>query len=80
MQNPENAILYAYFQGLTDPRMEGKISHKLIDIVLIAISAVLSGAESWTDIELFGQTKKNSKKNCFGSSRQIYKRPNFCST
>ena len=58
MQNPESAILYAYFQGLTDPRMEGKISHKLIDIVMIAISAVLSGAESWTEIELFGQTKK----------------------
>jgi predicted transposase YbfD/YdcC len=57
MQNPENSILYAYFEGLTDPRMEGKISHKLIDIVMIAISAVLSGAESWTEIELFGQTK-----------------------
>ncbi len=58
MQKPENAILYAYFQGLTDPRMEGKISHNLIDIVMIAISAVLSGAESWTEIELFGQAKK----------------------
>ena len=52
MNNPEKAILYAYFDGLTDPRMEGKISHKLIDIVMIAISAVLSGAESWTEIGL----------------------------
>ena len=58
MKNPENTILYAYFEGLPDPRMEGKISHKLIDIVMIAISAVLSGAESWTEIELFGQTKQ----------------------
>ena len=58
MKNPENAILYTYFAGLPDPRMEGKISHKLIDIVMIAISAVLSGAESWTEIELFGQTKE----------------------
>jgi predicted transposase YbfD/YdcC len=58
MQYPENAVLYAYFQGLTDPRMEGKISHKLIDIVMIAISGILSGAESWTEIELFGQTKQ----------------------
>ena len=58
MQNPENAILYAYFQGLTDPRQEGKISHKLIDIVMIAISAILSGAESWTEIEFFGETQE----------------------
>ena len=58
MKNQENAILYACFEGLPDPRMEGKISHKLIDIVMIAISAVLSGAESWTEIELFGQTKQ----------------------
>lgn len=58
MKKHENAILYAYFEGLTDHRMEGKISHKLIDIVMIAISAVLSGAESWTEIELFGQTKQ----------------------
>jgi len=58
MQNPENTILYAYFQGLTDPRQEGKISHKLIDIVMIAISAILSGAESWTEIEFFGETQE----------------------
>jgi len=58
LKKPENAILYAYFAGLPDPRMEGKISHKFIDIVMIAISAVLSGAESWTEIELFGQTKE----------------------
>ena len=58
MQNPEDAILYAYFEGLTDPRMAGKIRHKLIDIVMIAISAVLSGAESWTEMELFGQTQQ----------------------
>jgi predicted transposase YbfD/YdcC len=58
MQNPENTILYAYFEGLTDPRMAGKIRHNLIDIVIIAISAVLSGAESWTEMELFGQTQQ----------------------
>ena len=46
MEKQENAILYTYFQGLPDPRMEGKISHKLIDVVMIAISAILSGAES----------------------------------
>ena len=58
MRNHQNAILLAYFQNLSDPRQQGKVEHKLIDIVMIAISAVLSGAESWTEIELFGQEKK----------------------
>lgn len=53
-----NAVLLAYFENLSDPRQQGKVEHKLIDIVMIAISAVLSGAESWTEIELFGQEKK----------------------
>jgi|GEM_PF-1094583 hypothetical protein len=64
MQSSGNAILYTYFQDLTDSRMEGRISHKLIDIVIIAISAVLSGAESWTAIERFGQTIDLLQKSC----------------
>ena len=58
MRNHQNSILLAYFQNLSDPRQQGKVEHKLIDIVIIAVSAVLSGAESWTEIELFGQEKK----------------------
>ncbi len=59
MQKSQNSILLAYFQNLSDPRQQWKISHELLDIVVIAISAVLSGAESWTEIELFGQEKKD---------------------
>ncbi len=58
MSPQNNAVLLAYFQNLSDPRQQGKVEHKLIDIVMIAISAILSGAESWTEIELFGQEKK----------------------
>lgn len=43
---------------LEDPRMGNKISHKMIDIVVIAVCGTLCGAESWTEIELFGQEKE----------------------
>lgn len=46
------------FEDLPDPRIEKKTAHKLIDIVIIAICAVISGAESWTEIEMFGQEKE----------------------
>lgn len=50
--------LIEIFSELEDPRMANKISHKLIDIVVIAVSGTLCGAESWTEIELFGQEKE----------------------
>jgi predicted transposase YbfD/YdcC len=45
------------FANLEDPRVVGRCDHLLLDIVAIAILAVLCGAEDWPDIELFGETR-----------------------
>jgi len=47
------------FQDLADPRVEGRCEHKLMDMVMIAICAVICGAESWVGIETFGKAKEN---------------------
>jgi predicted transposase YbfD/YdcC len=54
----ETSNLEAYFGDLPDPRVIGRCEYKLVDIILIAICAVLSGAEGWEDIEEFGQSKE----------------------
>lgn len=46
------------FADLEDPRVVGRTAHKLLDIIVIAICAVLSGAEGWADVEVFGETKE----------------------
>lgn len=46
-----------YFARLTDPRIERNREHLLEEILLIAVAAVLSGAESWNDIEDYGESK-----------------------
>lgn len=51
------ASLESCFGELPDPRVQGRCDHKLIDIVLIAVCAVLCGAESWSEVEEFGQSK-----------------------
>jgi predicted transposase YbfD/YdcC len=51
--------LLKYLSSVKDPRIERKRLHQLEDIVFITIAAVISGAESWNDIELFGLTKKD---------------------
>ena len=52
-----SATFLKHFNSITDPRIERCKKHELIDILLLAISAVLSGAEGWEDIEDFGHLK-----------------------
>lgn len=46
-----------HFSKLTDPRKDRTKDHNLIDIIVIAICAVICGAEGWVDVELFGKSK-----------------------
>ncbi len=47
-----------YFAALEDPRVERTKHHLLIDIIAIAILAVISGADGWVAIETYGQAKQ----------------------
>ena len=49
--------LAQYFSTIEDPRCSGKIEHRLIDILVIAVCAVIACAESWDDIALYGRSK-----------------------
>ena len=44
-----------HFRILRDPRRRHRRLHRLLDIVVIAISAVTGGAESWREIAAFGR-------------------------
>lgn len=57
MSEPNDASLLTHFAQLKDPRDERGKEHLLLDIASIAICAVICGAESWTDIEQYGQSK-----------------------
>lgn len=46
-----------YFSKVKDPRKDRTKEHKLIEIIAIAICAIICGAEGWTDIEIFGNSK-----------------------
>jgi hypothetical protein len=52
------ASLLEYCSDLPDPRAEYNQRHQLLDILVIALCAVIAGAESWTDMELFGKAKE----------------------
>jgi predicted transposase YbfD/YdcC len=46
-----------FFDDLPDPRGRNKI-HRLGDLIVIAVMAVICGADGWAEVELFGQTKQ----------------------
>ncbi len=50
--------LEEHFGELPDRRVVGRCDHNLLDIIMIAICAVLCGAESWDDVEEFGLSKQ----------------------
>ena len=56
-QSELRTSLLEYFESLPDPRVERTRDHQLIDIIGIAICAVVSGAEGFTDIERYGRAK-----------------------
>ncbi len=51
--------LVTLIADLDDPRRPQAKRHSLANIIIIAVLAVICGADSWTDVELFGQTKRS---------------------
>jgi len=51
------AEIIEHFSTLKDPRIERHKQHSLIDIIVLTLSAVASGADGWEAIEDFGKEK-----------------------
>ncbi len=47
-----------HFAELPDPRIARAKRHALLDIVTIALCAVICGADSWVEVERFGRAKR----------------------
>ena len=51
-------VIFSTFENLPDPRVDGgNKRHSLVEIVIVTLCATICGAESWTDVERFGEKK-----------------------
>lgn len=65
-RNPQKGVdvetiqqnLVEHFSHIKDPRVERTKKHQLTDILVIAILAVIAGAQGWEDIENYGISKR----------------------
>lgn len=58
MANPPSVSLLDHFRELEEPRAEHLLNHQLLDIIGLTICAVICGADTWVDIENYGQSKQ----------------------
>jgi hypothetical protein len=54
METDPGASIDKHFANIEDPRVDRTKLHKLIDILVIAICAVICGADNWEEVQLFG--------------------------
>src|SRR4030067_2049272 len=58
MANSAHTLLLRLFRDMPDRRVIGKVSHKLHDILVITVCAVICGLEHWTQIEDFAKANE----------------------
>ncbi|MEO8837724.1 MAG: ISAs1 family transposase [Herbaspirillum sp.] len=47
------------FSDMPDPRVVGRTDHRLLDILVLTVCAVLCGADDWEAVEMWGEAKLN---------------------
>ena len=57
MNDEPTASISEHFASLEDPRIDRTKLHQLLDILVIAICAIICGADDWVEVELFGNAK-----------------------
>ena len=55
----DRAALLSYFDGLKDPRVDRTQKHPLESLVFISVAAIACGADTWNEIEEFGEAKRD---------------------
>ena len=54
---PRLADLLKALHRIPDPRAQGQVRHPLAEVLFIALCAVISDGDSFTDMELFARTQ-----------------------
>jgi predicted transposase YbfD/YdcC len=54
---PQDVSIARYFADIPDPRVDRTKKHALGDILVIALCAAICGADSWDEVEAFGEAK-----------------------
>jgi predicted transposase YbfD/YdcC len=57
--SPNPLSIGHHFTSLSDPRRKHRQHHRLLDIVVIALCAVIAGSNTWQQVEAFGRKRRD---------------------
>lgn len=77
ISNNEQALIKA-FSSLKDPRVQGRCLHMLIDVLFIAICAIICGAKHWHEIAEFGRQRIDWLRQYIQLENGIPSHQTFC--
>src|SRR5437667_8516966 len=55
---PRAGSIHKHFRGLKDPRVVGRTRHTLLDIIVMALCAVIADCDDWPDIAQFARERQ----------------------
>src|SRR4051812_39708182 len=58
MSSPGIRSIRHHFASLTDPRRQHGQRHRLLDVIVIALCAVIAGSDTWQEVETFAQRRR----------------------
>lgn len=56
MEGPAT-LVYNSFERITDPRVDRGSNHDLLEMIFVALTAAICGADGWADVERFAKAK-----------------------
>ena len=59
MESENKLRLADVFVSIRDPRQRRKVEHDLVEVLVIAVNAVLVGADTFVEIELWAKEKQD---------------------
>ena len=57
METASRLRLADVFVSIQDPRQSAKVKHDLVELLVVAVNAVLVGADTFAEIELWAEEK-----------------------
>jgi predicted transposase YbfD/YdcC len=58
MSNRHPASILTHFASLPDPRRQRRRLHNLLDLVAVALCAVIAGCDDWVEVAAYGRQKR----------------------
>ena len=75
---PNGNGLFGYFQCIHDARQDGKVHHKLLEVIFIVVAATICRCDDWEEMEEWAKTREEWLREYLELSNGIPSKSTLC--